>query len=100
MKKLRLDLAEVTVETFSTSSLPDNHRRTVQGANDPAAISEFGGGGCTMVGCSGGGKCSWDFACSRDVCSDICTNYPGCSDDGNCSLLAGCTGLTVCFWTP
>jgi hypothetical protein len=100
MKKLRLDLDEVTVETFSTSSLPDNQRRTVHGAAEYVAPSNNDGGGCTLDFCSGGGKCSWDFACSRDVCSDICTNYPGCSDDGNCSLLAGCTGLTVCFWTP
>jgi hypothetical protein len=58
-------------------------------------------GNCTLdIGCSGGGKCSWNQDCSVEFCSDVCTYYPGCSYDGNCSRLERCTGLTVCYWTP
>ena len=100
MKKLRLDLEEVEVESFPTSTLPGARTGTVAGR---AAAEVSHGGGldeCTVMGCSGGGDCSWNMGCSVDHCSDACTGYPGCSADDNCSQLEGCTGLAVCFWTP
>lgn len=98
MKKLRLDLDEVEVESFPTSALPGARAGTVAGRAADGEVSN--GGECTLEGCSGGGDCSWDMGCSVDNCSDACTGYPGCSDDGNCSRLERCTGLAVCFWTP
>jgi len=102
MKKLRLNLDQVAVESFPTSTIPGERRGTVEGAATGNCVPTDGdGGGCTMdIGCSGNGKCSWDQACSVEFCSDVCTYYPGCSYDGNCSQLERCTGLTVCFWTP
>lgn len=102
MKKLRLDLDQVTVESFPTSTIPGEKSGTVEGAaTGNCAPSENNGGGCTLdIGCSGGGKCSWNQDCSVVDCTGVCTNYPGCSYDGNCSLLERCTGLTVCYWTP
>jgi hypothetical protein len=101
MKKLRLELDQVTVESFPTTAIPGDGKGTVAGAATGNCVPTDGnGGGCTLDGCSGGGKCSWDFDCSVGQCSDVCTAYPGCSYDGNCSKLDRCTGLTVCFWTP
>lgn len=100
MKKLRLDIDAVQVESFPTSPFPNEADGTVQGR--AAKTGSHGGGldGCTVMGCSGDGACSWNAGCSFDNCSDVCTGYPGCSNDGNCSRLQGCTGLTVCYWTP
>ncbi len=103
MRKLRLDLDQMTVESFPTSAMPGARLGTVAGAATGACNPSNGYNGqdgCTNDGCSGGGKCSWNTDCSVQFCSDVCTAYPGCSDDGNCSMLERCTGLTVCFWTP
>ena len=101
MKKLRLDLDAVVVETFHTAPDRVGRKGTVDGqAARPAASNGYGLDGCTVGGCSGDGGCSWNMDCSVVNCSDDCTGYPGCSNDGNCSELEGCTGLTVCFWTP
>jgi len=101
MKKLRLDIDAVQVESFPTSIIPGEHGGTVQGqAAKPGASHGGGLDGCTVMGCSDDGNCSWNAGCSFDNCSDQCTGYPGCSNDGNCSRLPGCTGLTVCYWTP
>ena len=100
MKKLRLDIEAVQVESFPTSPYPNGAAGTVQGRAGQAASHGAGLDGCTVAGCSGDGTCSWDIGCSVDNCSDVCTGYPGCSDDGNCSREPGCTGLAVCYWTP
>lgn len=100
MKKLRLDIDEVQVESFPTSTVADARFGTVQGQARPAASHGAGLDGCTVGGCSGDGACSWNVGCSVDNCSDVCTGYPGCSNDGNCSREPGCTGLAVCYWTP
>jgi hypothetical protein len=100
MKKLRLDLDAVVVESFPTVHTPEEIRGTVDGQAKQAASNGAGLDGCTVGGCSGGGDCSWNQGCSFDDCSGACTGYPGCSYDGNCSKLQGCTGLTVCYWTP
>ena len=101
MKKLRLDLDEVEVESFPTSGFP-GRAGTVAGQAEPGGEASHGAGldGCTVGGCSYAGDCSWNMGCSVDNCSDACTGYPGCSADDNCSQLEGCTGLAVCFWTP
>ncbi|HST57354.1 MAG TPA: hypothetical protein VLK84_01625 [Longimicrobium sp.] len=100
MKKLRLDLAAVQVESFPTSTLPGAGAGTVRGQAGEPVSHGAGLDGCTVGGCSGDGACSWDAGCSVDNCSDVCTGYPGCSGDGNCSRDPGCTGLAVCYWTP
>jgi len=102
MKKLRLDLDQVAVESFPTSTIPGERLGTVAGAatGNCNPSNNYGLDGCTVDGCSGDGNCSWNPDCSVQFCSDACTGYPGCSNDGNCSRLARCTGLTVCFWTP
>ena len=102
MKKLRLELDQVAVESFPTTSLPGGRMGTVEGAATGNCDPSNGNGldGCTVDGCSDGGTCSWDSDCSVVQCSDVCTGYPGCSYDGNCSQLARCTGMTGCFWTP
>ena len=103
MKKLRLDIDAVQVESFPTSASLDEVAGTVRGrAGEPGGGASHGNGldGCTVEGCSGDGTCSWNADCSFENCSDVCTGYPGCSDDTNCSQLPRCTGLTGCYWTP
>ena len=100
MKKLRLDLDSVVVESFATAA-DASGRGTVDGlAKPPAASIDPNGGECTIDGCSGDGACSWDIDCSVNQCSADCTGYPGCSGDGYCSEVYRCTGIGVCFWTP
>jgi hypothetical protein len=82
MRKLKLDLDAVVVESFSTA-FDARERGTVDGLAEPAASIAGGGFECTVDGCSGD-----------------CTGYPGCSDDGYCSEAYRCTGIGVCFWTP
>ena len=100
MNKLRLDLDDVVVESFPTVATPAEMRGTVEGRGTEEVSNGGGLDGCAVAGCSGKGNCSWNMECSVDQCSDACTGYPGCSYDDNCSQLEGCTGLTVCFWTP
>ena len=101
MRKLKLDLDAVVVETFSTS-FERAARGTVNGQSEfePAASINLDGHECTRDGCSGDGTCSWGHNCSMEDCSGDCTGYPGCSDDGWCSEAYRCTGIGVCFWTP
>ena len=98
MKKLRLELEAVVVESFPTVASRTEMLGTVEARG--AGESLDGPQECTVDGCSGDGACSWHLACSRDDCSGYCTGYPGCSNDENCSELPGCTGIGVCYWTP
>lgn len=101
MKKLRLDLDEVQVESFPTSDLSGEPWGTVRGqARGPEVSHGAGLDGCTVGGCSHDGNCSWNADCSFENCSGNCTGYPGCSADDNCSRDPRCTGLTGCYWTP
>lgn len=99
MRKLKLDLDTVVVESFATAGGP-RERGTVAGRENTEASHGFGYDSCTADGCSVDMNCSWNSDCSIIQCSDACTGYPGCSEDDNCSQLERCTGLKVCFWTP
>jgi hypothetical protein len=78
MKKLRLDLETLAVESFST-------------ARDVRAEG-------TVHGRAAAGPGSDVYDCHYTV-SDYSVDV-GCTDQAGCTAFKNCTGISVCFWTP
>jgi len=77
MKKLRLDLEALSVESFSTARSFEAkgtvHGRFVAPRTDV-------------------------YDCQYTV-SDYSVEV-GCTDQAGCTAFKGCTGISVCYWTP
>lgn len=80
MKKMRLDLDTLAVESFSPSHDEAQHRGTVRGQAAQASINPKGTCGCYTVS---------DYSVAV-----------GCTDQVGCTNFLGCTGISVCYWTP
>lgn len=78
MKKLKLDLETLAVESFST------------------ALDRRGEG--TVQGQVAAGPGSDVYDCHYTV-SDYSVEV-GCTDQVGCTKFRGCTGISVCYWTP
>jgi hypothetical protein len=78
MKKLRLELDALAVESFAPAREPKTRRGTVRGrAAQPA---------------------TYDFEeCGSNSEYSV---VEGCTDQEGCTNFYRCTGISVCYWTP
>lgn len=81
MKKLRLDLESLAVETFSTALGAAAREGTVEGREARSYDACAGSGGCYYT------------------MSDY-SAFDGCTLQDGCTNFMGCTGITYCYWTP
>lgn len=79
MKKLKLDLEMLAVESFATA-------RELRGGGTVEARAAKGGGSDVF------GECKYTVS---DYSMEV-----GCTEQDGCTGFVGCTGISVCYWTP